>query len=124
MQKLIKFEWNGRRYWPQKKSHPKMDLIGILFSTDIGCPADRFFIDWLDNPNSWGAGGNATTVDLLKNGTVEIRDVLDKEQGPVFVMPKEEYRKMVLEWQELCKHRPREIIITWDGKEVTVEGRN
>lgn len=124
MKDFIRFGWNDSEYWPREKSSSKMDLIGILFATDIRCRKDNFFTDWIDDPDAWGVGADATTVDAMKDGTVEIRDVLDEEWGPAFVMPKEQYRKMVLDWQELCKQKPKEIIITWDGKEVKVEGRN
>ena len=101
-----------------------MDLIGTFFATEIRCAQDTYFTEWMGDPDAWGAGGNLITVDAIKDGAVEIRNILDEEWGPAFIMPKEQYRKMVLEWQELCKQKPKEIIITWDGKEITVEGRN
>jgi len=122
---FLNFSYNSSLdlYSCKKSSSHKIGILGLLLSTDIGCRTDRFFTEWLDDPDAWGAGSNATTVDGMKDGTVEIRDVLDDDEGPAFVMQKEQYRKMVVEWQELCKQRPREIIITWDGKEVTVEGK-
>ena len=62
-------------------------------------------------------------VDLLDDGTIEIKDLFD-QSDPVFRMPKEEFRKMVLQWQKVVAKRPKEIIITWDGKHIHVEGKD
>ncbi|MCK5633033.1 hypothetical protein KAH94_04740 [bacterium] len=125
MKDFIRFGRDEDGYWPIKKSSYNLDLICSLFRTDIRCDQGDFFTRWLDNPMAWGAGGDATEVELSEDdpNVVEIKHTL-LEDIPVFRMPKEEYRKMVLQWQALCKIKPKEIIITWDGKCVTVEGRN
>jgi len=125
MVKKTTFKWVDERYWCIGADSLEMHNVGSLFSTEIGCPPKKFFVEWIDNPNIYRAHGNIITVDLLEKRTIiEIRNVLDEEEGPAFRMPKEEYIKMFWLWEAICKKRPREIIIFWDGKEITVEGRN
>ena len=131
MKNFARFSQYRNRYWCEESTNFEMYLIGSLFGTDIGCRIDDFFTKWLEFEYG-GAGGNATTVsfyedpetwEVLDRNIVEIRDALDEENGPVFRMPTKEYKKMVLQWQALCKLKPKEIIITWDGKKITVEGK-
>ena len=124
MKKNIRFVLRGSNYYVNDIVGSGCEGLADLFETEIRCQQDTYFTEWLDDPKAWGAAGNIITVDAMKDGAVEIRNMLDEEQGPAFVMPKEQYRKMVLEWQELCKQKPKEIIITWDGKKITVDGRN
>ena len=120
------FERTNTRYWWNSKNSPEFGLMAHFFMTDISTRKDIAFTDWLDDPHITGIQGNATIIDLLEDGTIEIRNILDDGDfdDPVFRMPKEEYRAMVLKWQEIIATRPKEIIITWDGKHIHVEGKD
>ena len=132
MKNFARFSQYRNRYWCEESTNFEMYLIGSFFGTDIGCRTDDFFTKWLSFSNQFGPGGNATVVCFYEDektyrvdrNIVEIRDALDEENGPVFRMPTKEYKKMVLQWQALCKLKPKEIIITWNGKKIIVEGRN
>jgi len=101
-------------------------ILGIFFIDDVSCSTImyNFFTEWLDKPNINRVGGNIITVDLEENDIIEIRNVLDEEAGPAFRIPKDQYLKMMGLWKDLCKVKPKEITVTWDGKEITVEGKN
>lgn len=121
----ILFEWNGWGYRCKQTSCEKMYLIGDLFRSEIRSPPPKFFIKWLDNSNNRGAGGNIMEIDLSKNREqIEIRNSLDEEDGPVFKISRNQYIKTFWLWYVQFKKQPKEIVIFWDGKEITVEGRD
>jgi len=126
MNDFIRFQFKRSNYYSVEVVGKSIGLLAMFLGTEIRKRVDTSFTDWLDESNIQGIQGNQAIIDLLDNGIIEIRDILDDGDfdDPVFLMPKEEYRKMVLQWQEIVKQRPKEIIVTWDGKEISVEGRS
>ena len=125
MKIFARFTQLKERYYCKKANSCEMQILGSLFTTDVGCPPELQFMELGFKPEDDYISGQAVTIDLEEN-VVEIRDESDYdwETDPVFRMPIEQYRKMMSLWKDLCKIKPKEIIITWDGKEITVEGRN
>ena len=112
-------------HFDAKSSCPEMSIVGAFLAVDVSCRQHERFTNWIGGGKLFGICGDATSVELTDEGDIiEIRDLLDEETGPVFRMPKDQYVKMVHAWQELCKKKPKEIIVTWDGKEIFVEGRD
>jgi len=113
-------------YWWDSKNSPEFDLVAHFLITDISTRKDTPFTDWLDKPHMVSMQGNTAFIELLEDEIVEIRDVLDDFDldDPVFRMPKEEFRKMVLQWQKIVANRPKEIVVTWDGEKIRVEGKD
>jgi len=124
MKSFVRFSKWEELYLCKKASDRETSILGLLLATDVGFRTDNFFTAWLDDPTLTGVSSNATMVDLEEGDIIEIRDMLDDETGPVFRIPKDQYLKMMGLWKFLCKVKPKEITVTWDGKEITVEGRN
>ena len=122
---FVRLEFYDGIYFASESSCREAGILGAFLGADLRCTQNTWFTDWIDGGKLYGICSNATTVELTDEGDIiEIRDLLDEEAGAVFRMPKDQYIKMVHAWQELCKKKPKEIIVTWDGKEISVEGRD
>jgi len=117
-------------------SHEHYDIIecmgkkGIRYladflSDELG-DASQYFKDWLWDSSSYATGGNYIYLrkidDKIAIG-VEWEDELPTEEQAPFETTKEVMHSILDRWQELVRKNAKEILITRDGDNVTVEGK-
>jgi hypothetical protein len=69
-----------------------------------------------------GVGGNITFLE--KEGDyVYLTDAYSLEKVPTEVkMTRKQFAQLFDDWQEkVCKHKPKEVTITYDGNQFTIE---
>jgi len=124
MKTFARFSRWGERYDCEKANSREMQILGMFLISEVGCPPNTTFMEVGVNPKIRGIEGQAASIEIVGD-VAEMRDVWeDEETGPVFRIPKDQYLKMMGLWKDLYKVKPKEITVTWDGKEITVEGKN
>jgi hypothetical protein len=111
--------WSG--YVCAKASSLKMEIVGILLAQDVDCNIYPYK-ETLADDRFTGYGGNFTLVN--KDGDhVLIIDLYSKGVVPTeFRMPKKIFIQLLDDWQDkVCKHMPKEVTITYDGNQFTIE---
>jgi hypothetical protein len=64
---------------------------------------------------------------LEKEGDYIVLGDLYSEQpdrGPYFSIPKQEFIKLLDAWEKICKQKPKEVLIEWDGSKFTIKTKN
>jgi hypothetical protein len=123
--KYIKLLYDGKSYNCKDSSSIDMDILGFFFSSDVRLEKDSWptFKDWaLDDSLGMGVGGNITFLE--KEGDyVYLTDAYSLEKVPTEVkMTRKQFAQLFDDWQEkVCKHMPKEVIITYDGNQFTIE---
>ncbi len=112
------------------KSHPyieeadnsKMEILGLFLTNEVD--DTTFWKDWINNPAYEDTTGNLMFVDKKNNKIIIGHLYTEDWYETVFETTKKQFLEILDRWEELCKQRPREIIITKEGDKVTLEGKN
>ena len=106
--------------FPQSDNQ-QMWILGHFLSSDVGCywPSfKKFALENLFNECS----GNCTNLEK-KEDYILISDQFSEQPdgGPFLKVPKQEFIRLLDEWEKICKQKPQEILITFDGERFTIE---
>jgi len=103
-------------------------LILAFFLTDDVGPEGQTFKEWIDSPTETETSSNASYLEKRNNGII-IGAEWDKFDGialgkqHVFETTKEQLKYIIDRWVELWHKDAKEILITRDGDNITVEGK-
>jgi hypothetical protein len=117
--KIVLFE--NKHYWCDESDTQEMWILGRFLGDDVGCRKSGFK-EWADKETTEYIGGNIT--DLERHGDYIILSetyVGPKNPGPFLKVPKQEFIRLLDEWEKICKEKPQEVLITFDGKCFTIE---
>ena len=112
-------------FWAERGDNPKMETSINFLMTEVGN-----FIDWHYNfaldPKSKSLSGNAFFLDK-ENNNIIIDDMLhdsEEDHEDRAAMPKDDFLKLLNDWQKVYSQKPDEIIITQDenGK-ISITGK-
>src|SRR3990167_3735236 len=112
-------------FWVKINPGPKLETIVGFLGHEI-----RSFIDWhysfAVDPESKSLGGNAFFLDK-ENNNIIIDDMLhdsEEDHEDRAAMPKDDFLKLLNDWQKVYSQKPDEIIITQDenGK-ISITGK-
>ncbi len=122
MEKLI-FELENASYILKKCKTINGELLGFFLSTDF--PINPiFYIDWLDDFEQTETGGNLTFLEK-ENSTIMILDQYAEDiYEKVFELKKTTFKRLLRNWLLLIKQKPKSIIITIEGDDIKLEGKN
>jgi len=103
-----------------------IDILGNFLTDDVGCSVGiPIFREFINDPWEKLTSSNYSYI-----GTIGERVIIgcamdwgtpDEE---VFETTIDELNYVLDRWEELCKQKPKEIIITRDKGKITVEGKN
>jgi hypothetical protein len=104
-----------------------MNILGNFFSSDVGCSDQSrpSYRDWaLDD--SWGmcVSGNITCLEKAGN-YIFLTDQYSEESQPTELkISRHKFVQLLDDWQKkVCKHKPKEVTIVYDGTQFTIETR-
>lgn len=123
MKEFVTFDFTADGYSSNKFSSNTMCDLGSFFSTDYCLYGFDFLMEWANDPEQDCATANVTYLEK-KNGNISIGDLYGKEPFETFNLPMEGFVKLLKDWERVTKQRPKKIIITKEGDDVTVEGKN
>ena len=111
-------------YYSRSFSSKKMALLGTFFTFEYDLYKYDELIEWACDPEFYYTHGNITFLEKI-NGKMTIGDLYDEDSpSRKFILSAEKFIKLLDDWKNVASKRPKEIIITKKGDEVTVEGRN
>lgn len=124
MKQVVRFVLGEYGYRRKGKTSDGMILLSMFLTTDyIVFRKFNFIEGWLKNPDQYYISGNMTYSEK-KNGIISIGDLFEKEPIVKFNLSIDKFFKLLRDWEEVAKKHCKEIIITKEGDEVTVEGEN
>jgi len=120
----VKFAYENNRLCYKESSSEEMGNLGSFLASDVGCLMVVFRDLVFDNTIT-AADGNVTSLE--KEGDFIILGDLyseNKDGGPYLKIHKDEFIKILDAWEQFCKTKPREIIITKEGETFTIEAKD
>ena len=101
-----------------------MDRLAIFLVSDVGCYSSSFK-KWAESLDESSYGGNFSVL-YKEEGSVLIGEEMSEEPdgGPFFKISIEDFVKVLDQWEEFCKTRPKEILITRENGVIRIEGKN
>jgi hypothetical protein len=122
---FVKFslDVNYNNYSYKGASNTKMGILGLFLIDDVGCSSIGTYLDWaLNDPLDMTIRGNCTYLEKSKD-LVVLRDLYSELQKPTQVkITCQQFVQLLDDWQEkVCKRKPKEVTITYDGNQFTIE---
>jgi hypothetical protein len=124
-------------YSSQKSSSLEMYALGLFLSSAIGDSKKEclFFKEWAladkADPHGkfgYGCGTNATSVEEDENGNIHIVDDTGSDDDDEYYIPgrmivtRQQFIRLLDDWQEkVCELKPKEVIITYDNDQFSIE---
>lgn len=111
-------------YYIQKISNsPQIQILGNFLTSDLNSGAASFKKLILSNQDE--TAGNFSWL-TNKDNKIRIGFLYEDEDptAPVFEISKEQFIKLLDEWEKLYKEQPQEIIITYENGIINLEGKN
>jgi hypothetical protein len=116
-------------YFYADASNIEMMLLGLFFSSDIGCSKEGSptYAEWAFQ-DKWGTSfcGNAICVER-EGRDIFLSDVFpDEEEIPTKLkLTQQQFVDIIEEWYEkVCKHKPKEVVIKHESGRFFIETIN
>jgi hypothetical protein len=110
-------------------SHAEIGILGIFFSSDIGCAkiGSPTYAEWTFQ-DKWGTSfcGNAICVER-EGDFVFLSDVFPDEEAPLMQlkMTRQQFVDIIDEWyKKVCKYKPKEVTIKYDNGQFSIETKD
>lgn len=118
---LVKLVYSHGSYDYKEATSRAMELIGIFLSSNVGCSGSSFKEFGL-NAHEWHTSGNSIYLEK-NNNHILLSDLYDQDKNPVKVsMSVRQYVHLLDVWEkQVCKSRPKEIIIKHENNEFSIE---
>lgn len=105
-----------------ENASPQMIAIATFLTTDF-ISFGKYFKEWISTDDS-GTGGNISYLDREGDEIVLSFDPVLFGPEVIFKASQAQFLNIMLLWEKLCHEGWNEIIITLNGDEVTMEGKN
>lgn len=121
----IQFELITNHYYLKKVETMVACILANFLTSDVG----HYATDWIKFANDQTrpyTSSNASFVDKDDNNIL-IGDILSEAEdwGPFFVVTKENFIKLLEDWDKLIRQKPSQIFLTiHDDGAITLEGSN
>lgn len=117
-------------YWHHiTKGYEEYILENFLIS-DVGCSSQSIneWINWLGDNQELYASSNLTFIGKEENDIIELYDILTLpdniiDDTPRFRLKKTKLIELLQTWEKLNQEKPNFIVITIDGDNITMEGK-
>ncbi len=117
-----------KSYFYADASNIEMMLLGLFFSSDIGCSKNESptYAEWAFQ-GKWGTSfcGNAICVE--RDGDfVFLSDVFPEEENPTKLkMTRQQFVDIIDEWfDKVCPGKPKEVTIKHEGDRFFIETKD
>ena len=121
----LKLDQNNYFYREEFSEGIYLEILGHLLLGEVKFrPAE--FIDWVENPYYKGFSGNLVFCRKRDDGTIVIyfdTFVMDDVEERLIVS-KKTFIKIMEDWGRFLREKPEEILVTKEGDEITLEGKN
>lgn len=122
MSKKVIFKLQNGNYREHSDNDDNLNALTLFLFDDIGCDK-RSLLDvkkWLLDPEKIEFNFNLTSIEKEDQLILLSADLFN------FFMEigKDNFTEIMRKWEKICEERPKEILITKEGNEVTVEGKN
>jgi hypothetical protein len=100
-------------------------ILGRFFTSDVGCHGSLFGRWAVDDSLGFAAGGNVTQLE--KEGDyIFMSDLYSEEETPTRLkISRQQFVALFDFWQEkVCKVKPKEVIITCENGEFSIETKD
>ena len=111
-------------YAPFEIHSEDLGLLGSFLTSDVRCLNYLFYKNWALDENAFLSGGNYSSLEK-EDGFILIGCEFSEEpdRGPYFKLSIEEFVKILDQWEEFCKTKPKEILITRENDVIKMEGK-
>ena len=102
-----------------------MTHLGFFFTSDVGCSKEDSptYAEWAFQ-DRWGRGFCGNAIRVEKEGDwVFLSDIFSEEEIPTELkMSRQQFVDIIDDWfNKVCKRKPKEVTITYDGNQFTIE---
>ena len=102
----------------------EMSVLEMFFSIDYVLYKFSCLIKWAQDPSFHCRHANITFL-RKENNKMIIGDLYDKDSSVrKFILPIEDFVKLLKDWEKVARKKPKEIIITKEGDSITVMGKD
>jgi hypothetical protein len=109
-------------YFNTQSNCEKMQLLATFLTSDVGCCWPGFK-QWAEEEEYPISGGNISYLEKSKDYVVLTYEPTIFDQSPYFKIPRQAFIDLLTAWEKVCKQKPPQILITYDGQKFTVEGK-
>jgi hypothetical protein len=125
---FVALVYNGHSYCYNGGNDLAIAILGCFLSSDVGCTLSEnglllsSFGRWALEEGWRGASGNITMVEK-ENDYIYLSDLYSEERKPTELkMMVQQFVQLLDDWREkVCKRKPKEVTITYDGNQFTIE---
>ncbi len=123
----IKLVKKDNHYNAKEGSNIEMYILGNFLTDDVGSYWPPTYREWVYEDEFHGSGGNTSWLrkegDNILLGSI-LTDDDDDDGGPYLTIFKTEFVRILDEWEQFCKTKPKEVIITRENGKITLEGKD
>ncbi len=121
---FVKLMIEDNRYQYEEASNIEMCILGSFLASDVGCYSPSFR-DWIFEDQFYSMEGNITVLEKKGNNIV-LSDLFSEQEdgGPYLTIRIDEFLRILIEWKQFCKTKPKEVIITQENGKITLEGKD
>jgi len=124
MKYFVEFEDSIAGYSSRRFQPDEMCDIGNFFSGDYRVFKKFDFVDdWLNDPTQHCISGNLIYLEK-KDGMIFFGDLLGEDDQERIGLTIEAFKKLLDDWEKVVQQKPKKIIITKEGDEITVESKS
>ena len=124
MKYTIEFTMSSVGYLMRKFFPDEMCDVGNFFSGDYRVFKKFDFVDdWLNDPTQNCISGNLIYLEK-RDGMIFFGDLFGKDNEIRISLSTKVFKKLLDDWEKVVRQKPKKIIITKNGDEMKVEGKN
>jgi len=123
MKQILSFSLGDHGYRRTGSASDEMILLSMFLTTDYFVYFPGFLMKWLSDPAQDATNANLTYLQK-EDGMIVVGDLYEEEPIIVFQIPIDRFAKFLDDWKKVIDKKPKKIIITKEGDEITVESKN
>jgi hypothetical protein len=116
--------FSDNRYRYEESSSIEMDRLALFLASDVGYFSPGWKEWALDQTSDFTTSNYASLQ--KEDGYILIGEEFAEnlDAGPFFKISIEEFVKVLDQWEQFCKTRPKEILITRENGVIKMQGRD
>jgi len=123
MKQILSFSLGDHGYRRTGSASDEMILLSMFLTTDYFVYFPGFLMKWLSDPAQDSTNANITYLQK-DNGMIVVGDLYEEDPVLVFQIPTDKFVKLLRDWKKAIEKKPKKIVITKEGGEITIESKN